>query len=122
MPAITAAQIKAENDWDGDDISDTNLEYLIDNAINHINLLAGLSMSNLSGAAGSKTVTLTSSQEPYVKMLSALLVRAYIDKGPDTNVAAVSATTISTDPHYKLFMRLINQGIQYLRGRDFERV
>jgi len=121
MPAVTAQQILDENGWTTGDISLANLEYLIDNAINYVNLVTGLSISNLSGAAGSKTVTVTSAQDPIIKMLAGLLVRAYLDKGPAVNVAAVNVTQITTDPHYKVFMRIVNEGINRLRGRSFVR-
>jgi len=122
LVAITAQQILDENGWVVADIAIANLEYLIDNAINYINMEAGISMSNLTGASPNKTVTLTSAQEVVVKMLAALLVRAYLDKGPNVAVQSISVTSIISDPHYRIFMKLINKGIKRLRGTSFERV
>jgi len=122
MPAITANQIKIENAWSDDDITDTNLEYLIDNIINYTNLIAGTSISNLSGVAGSKTVTVTSSQDPVLKAGIALLMRAYKDKGPNVVIQGMSVAPIVSDPHYRLMSMIFKQGINMLRGRDFERV
>lgn len=121
MPAITAAQIKAENDWDDDTISDTNLEYLIDNIINYVNLVAGSGISNLTGAAGSKTVTVSSNQDPVLKSGIALAVRAYTDKGPNVALGALNVAQIVQDPHYKFMNKLFMGGIGRLRGRSFER-
>lgn len=121
MPSITAQQILDENKWTVSDISKTNLEYLIDNAINHINAETGLSISNLSGSAESKTVTVTSAQDYVIKALTAILVRAYKDKGPQASLGPMNLAEISTDPHYKAMMWLIKRGIQRLRGRSFVR-
>lgn len=121
MVVITAQQILDENGWLVTDIAIVNLEYLIDNAINYINLETGLSMSNLTGVTPNMAVTLTSAQEVVVKMLSALLVRAYLDKGPNVAVQSINVTSIISDPHYRIFMKLINKGIKRLRGTSFER-
>jgi len=118
MPAITADQIRAENKWTDKDISDTNLGYLIDNVINYVNLMAGTSISNISGG----TVTVTSSQDVVLKAGIALMVRAYKDKGPNVVVQGMSVAPIVSDPHYRLMSMIFKQGINMLRGRDFERV
>jgi len=122
MATITAQQILDETGYTAaNHISLTNLEYLIDNAINYINSEAGLSISNLSGAAGSKTVTVTNAQAPIIKMLSKLFIRAYVDMGPNVAVGGLAVSTLTSDPQYALFLPLITQGINRLRGRSFER-
>jgi len=122
MATVTAQRILDENGWSAtDDISLTNLEYLIDNAINYINLMAGTSISNLSGTAGSKTVTVTSAQDPIIKSAVALCVRAYVEKGPGVGIASVSLQQIISDPHYKIHTMFMKQGIMRLRGRSFTR-
>jgi len=120
MPAITAQRILDENNWNVDDhISIANLEYLIDNSINYINLMAGLSISNLSGSPGS--VTVTNSQDFVIKSAAALCVRAYLDKGPTGGIAGASLQYTINDPHYKNHSTLVRQGINRLRGRSFVR-
>jgi len=122
LATITAQNILDENNWDStDDISLANCERLIDDSIDYINLMAGLSISNMSGAAGSKTVTVTSGQSAVIKPLASLMVRAYLDKGPNMAVSPISINTLISDPHYNLFMKLLNKGINRLRGRSFER-
>jgi len=121
MATITAQQILNETGWVTTDISKTNLEYLIDKAINYINGETGLSISNMSGEAESKTVTVTSAQAPVVKAWTELLVRAYINKGPSASLSAMSVTEAVSDPHYKIMVKMANQGINRLRGRSFER-
>ena len=118
---ISAQQILDENGWTESDISKTNLEYLIDNAINYINLQTGLSISNLSGSAGSKTVSVTKQQAVIIKALTALLVRAYLEKGPDASVAGLNVQALTSDPHFQVFLKFIDDGISRLRGRYFKR-
>lgn len=99
----------------------TRVEYLIDNAIDGINLMAGQSIADLSGAAGSKSLTATENQLLSIKTLSALFIRAYIDKGPQVNLAALNVSALSSDPHYKVQMKLFLMSLNYLRGRSFTR-
>lgn len=119
--AITAQRILDENNWLTTDITLVNCEYLIDNAINYINLETGLSMSNLTGVAGAQTVTLTNPQETAVKMLSALLVRAYLDKGSSVNIQSIGVATIISDPHFRVFQQLLKKSISRLKGRSMMR-
>jgi len=122
MVAITAQQILDETGWAATDFgSKTNLEYLIDKAINYINGETGLSISNMTGAAGSKTVTVTSAQAPIIKAWTELLGRAYINKGPSASLSAISVTEVVSDPHYRIMVMMANQGINRLRGRSFQR-
>ena len=116
MAAITAQRVLDENNYTVSDIPLANLEYLIDNAIDHINSITGLSMSNLTGLPESKTVTLTSAQAYVVKLLSALMIRAYKDRGPNVNIGALGVTTIIADPQYRLFTKIIDRSISALRS------
>lgn len=122
MATITAQQVLDENGWDTDDISLETLEYLIDNAINYVNLETGLSITNLAGVAASKSTTVTNDQDVVVKMVAGILVRAFKDKGPNVGISALNMSMISTDPHYRIFMQFIRMGLQRLRGRSFDRV
>ncbi len=56
---LTAAIALAQNNYTTTDLSAANTEYLIDDAIDYVNHLAGTSISNLTGDAGSKSVSLT---------------------------------------------------------------
>jgi len=127
MATITAQTLLDRNNWATTDIHATavtaltRVEYLIDDAIDYINGESGTSMSNMTGAAGSKTVTVTSAQAPIVRALAALLVRAYLDKGPNVSVGSMGVSAIVSDPEYKIHMMMIQTGISRLRGRSFER-
>lgn len=123
MVSITAQQILDENNYSQSDTkTKTNVEYLIDNTINYINLLAGTSISNMTGTAPNKTVTVSSNQSAVIKPLVTLMLKAYFDRGPNVAVANVSVATMLQDPQYALFKFLLNRGIERLRGRSFERV
>lgn len=52
-----AQRVLDENNYTIGDITLTNLEYLIDNAIDHVNSEAGTSIADLAGSATAKTIT-----------------------------------------------------------------
>lgn len=121
MVAVTdiGSQLKTENNYTSP--ADETVEYLIDNAIDIVNLMAGTGIADLSGAAGSKSLNGSEGEVALVKLLSGLMLRAYWEKGPAA-IGDVSVTTVTTDPHYKVFMGMFNRALPYLRGRSFERV
>ena len=122
-----AQQILDENNYETTDIHATaataltRVEYLIDNATDYINLEAGTSIADLSGGAGTKSLTCTAGELPVVKLLSALMVRAYLDKGPAVGAGGLNVATTLSDPQYRLFSQIVKQGIKRLCGRAFER-
>jgi hypothetical protein len=84
MVDLTAETILAQNGYteaDGSadpptgDFTKTVVEYVIDDCIDTVNLLAAQTMSAMTGAAESKTVTITRAQAPAVKMLISLVLR-----------------------------------------------
>jgi len=115
MATITAQIILDENNYAVSDISLANMGYLIDNAINYTNLVCGTSISNL--VAGS--VTVTAGEAAVVKTLSAMLLRAYVDRGPNASVGGLVVTSVIADPQYSLFQGLLKEGLDRLRGRSF---
>jgi len=121
MPTITAQDILDENNYTESDISKAKVEALIDNAINYINLETGLSISNMSGSSGSKSVTVTSGQAPIVKALASLYVRAYVDHGPEAAVGGMNVNVVNDDPQLALLRSIVDRGIMLLRSRSFAR-
>ena len=111
-----AQRVLDENNYTTSDISKTKLEYLIDNSIHYINLQAGTTIADLDGSAESKSLTATDSEIFVVKSLSSLILRAYKDKGPQVSIGGLNVASITTDPHYRLFMKLINKAITSLRS------
>lgn len=100
-----------------DDISVVNLEYLIDNAVDYVNLMTGRSISNVSG----NDLTADRDEIMLVKTLSALLIRAHLDRGPTLSVGGISVASVLADPQYNLFSKIIDQGVNMLRGRSWQR-
>ena len=115
-----AQQILDENNYTEADISKTNLEYLIDNAIDYINLVAGTSIADLSGTAGSKSLTATENEIVAIKLLTVLLLRAYKDRGPNASVAGLNVSAVINDPQYTLFKELFDLAVARLRGKYFK--
>lgn len=122
MATITniAQRILNENNYTVSDISLVNTEYLIKNAVEHVNLTAGTTIS-FTPSGGTQSLTGSESELLVVKTLSTLMVRAYLDRGPNATVSGLSVATVIADPQYSLFMKILDQGINRLRGRSFKR-
>jgi len=111
---VTAQIILDENNYVVADIPLISLEGLIDNSIAYINLRTGLSLSFLSGAPGSKSVTLNGNPAVLVKMLTTLMTKAFVDRGPNASVGGLSVTSVISDPQYSLYMKLIEMALTQL--------
>ena len=117
-----ATQILNENNYTTADISLTNLEYLIQNAIDYVNMEAGTNIADLSAdVAGSKSITGTKSEIFTVKTLTVLLIRVYKDRGPTPTLQGLTVANIITDPQYSLFKELTDKMIARLCGMDFKK-
>jgi len=112
-----AQRILDENNYTVADISIVKLEYLIDNAVDYINLLSGRSIAHVSG----NNLTADYDEIMVVKILSALMIRAYKDRGPSVSGGPLNVAAVISDPQYRLFTKIVNQGINRLRGRSFVR-
>lgn len=110
-----AQRILDENNWTTSDISTTNLEYRIDDAIDYINLKTGLAIADLSGTAGSKSLTGTDSQIFCIKWLTNMFIRAYKEKGPNVSIGGLSVTAITNDPDFTATMKLVDSAIERLK-------
>lgn len=75
MVTYTALIALAENGYTITDISAANLEYIIDRAIDYVNALAGTSIADMTGAAGTKTATFTDAQNAVVGLLVTCMLR-----------------------------------------------
>jgi hypothetical protein len=81
------------------DTSTTNLEYVLDLAIDSLNIF-GAELSNMSGTAGSKTVTLTSKQRGGVFIIAReIYQKFYKDAGSHATISglSLSASDLLTD-------------------------
>jgi hypothetical protein len=106
-----AQQILDENRWVIGDISIVNVQSLVDNASHFINLMAGTTIPNLVG----DTLVASDNELTVVKMLTALLIRAYLDRGPNVSLGSISITSVLTDPQYNLFTDMVTKAIEQLK-------
>lgn len=104
---------------DGTTCTLTVVEYLIDDAIDYINLRLDPEgdgpMSSLSGDAESKMLNGTKAQLFCVKQAMSLLLRAFKDKGPNTSLASLSVSQIISDPHFVIINKALEMAIKELR-------
>ncbi len=112
---ITAQNVLDENQWTSSDITLAKLETVMDNAINYVNLEANTTIPTMSGTSESKITTLSRSESLAVKLVSALMVRAYKEKGPNVGISSLSVTSIINDPHYTLFSDIAQKSIAKLK-------
>lgn len=71
--------------------SDEDLEYVIDLAIDALNIF-GAALSNMSGTAGSKTVSLTSSQRGGVFMVAREVFEKFYKESGTASIAGMSVS------------------------------
>jgi hypothetical protein len=93
----------------------TILENKIDDAIDYINAMTGLSIAALTGTAESKTLTYTAPENVAIKQLINLMLKAYQEKGRQATMANMSVTYLQTDPDFKLSMQMVNKMIARLK-------
>jgi len=118
--ALIAQRILDENNYSagaGGDITLTNMEYLIKNAVDHINLHAGTTIS-FTPAAGAASLTADDDEIIVVKDLSVLRLRTYLDRGPNVGVSSLSVTATLNDPQYTLLAKAVEAGIVKLRNKQ----
>lgn len=116
--ANIAQRILDENGYNIADFSGltlTILEYKIDDAIDYVNSVGGLSIANLSGTAGSKSFVYTAGQNIPVKNLTNLMLKAYKEKGNVGSISGISINFLLENPDYKLSMMLISNSINSLK-------
>ena len=127
MVDLTAATVLARFNYDStafdpdrdETASLTNVEYIIDDAIDFVNAEAGTSISNLAGVAGSKTVTLTAAQNAPIKLILSVMLKETkykISTSSSLGPASASETVGGQDA---IFRKMFWQSIGRLQGRSF---
>ena len=114
-----AQRILNENNYTINDCSLVNTEYLVKKAVEHVNLKVGCSVSFVP-SDGAQSLTATDAQLTCIQNLAALLLRAYMDRGPNTAIAGLSITSLTGDPQYSLLIKLIDEQIVELRMQTRE--
>lgn len=116
-----AQKILDENKYTTSDMSLSNLENNIDNVIDYVNLETGASIAYLTGSADSKSLVCDRKYIPPIKLLSTLMIRAALDRGPNVSVASIGVNIVVADPQYNLFMRIVERSLARCRGGYFSR-
>ncbi len=123
MVTYTAANLQTINNVSGE--SNSAIEAFMDAMISHINAETGASLAHFRddtvNAAGSKQVSITAAQESAFLAGAAVMIRAYLHKGPNVVDSGHSVTQVLNDPHYAVWNRILRQAMNRLRGRSFER-
>lgn len=107
--------------WTIADVPAVNMEKIIDRAIRWISLISGVTISTMTGTAGSKTVTLTDYERPIVEALTALYSIAYITGGSAVGIN-ISMGEFKRekvrDLPIKLMTEQVEEGILALKRTD----
>ena len=121
MTVVTdiAQRMLDENNYTVSDISLLKMEYLIRNAVDYVNMQAGTSITFIP-VAGSEDLNASDSEIVVVKALTTILLKAYVDRGPNVGISSLSVTAVASDAQYNAFMQIVNDGLMRLRGRSFE--
>jgi len=121
MTTVTdiAQRMLAENNWTTDDITLLNTEYLIKNAVDYINLMAGTSIS-FTPSAGSENLVASDNEIVVVKFATTLLLRAYLDRGPNVSVGGLSLSSVISDPQYAFYAPQLTLMVEKLSQRDVD--
>lgn len=122
MATLTAQNLLDYNNYI--DISTANVEALADVIIDYINMQTGQSIAvfrDQAGAVGSRTITVTGQLTSLVIIGAGLMMRQFKERGPNVSIGGITATAIVQDPQFQFFTKLLDESINRLRGRGFER-
>ena len=96
-----------------------NTEYLVKNAVDYINLMAGTSIS-FTPVAGSEDLVASDNEIVVVKFATTLLIRAYFDRGPNVSVGGLSLSSVISDPQYAFYASQLSLMVEKLSQRDVD--
>jgi hypothetical protein len=113
-----AQTILNENGYEVDDLSPltlTILENKIDDAIDYVNLMAGTSITELDGTAGTKSFIYVKGENVPVKQLVNLMLKAYKEKGTQGGLGPLNVSYVQANPDYHLSWMLVEKSIERLQ-------
>ena len=130
MVSVTAAAVLARNHYGSTDfdpatssrneaVSYTNVEYIIDDAIDFINSEAETTMPAMDGTAGSKTVTVSRNQNAALQLLLPVMLKESkykISTSGSLGPASASETVGGQD---SIFKEMFWKSIERLKERDW---
>jgi ABC-type glycerol-3-phosphate transport system substrate-binding protein len=105
------------------DIDDDEAEDIFDYAIDFLNIY-GAGITKMSGTAGSKTVTLTSSQEAAISFIGRAIYASYYKNASNEN-SGVQSLTLNTATDLMSNQTILSMAkniASQLRTRSFDRV
>jgi len=92
MVSVTASEFKSVKNLSDDDITNINAEKLIDLAIDLLNLFGHVDLPNMSGTAGSKTVSLESNEKGAVFLVARQIYYGFYKDIETVGVGGLSVT------------------------------
>jgi hypothetical protein len=98
MVDVTATMLTNAANYSG--LDNSIVESIVDAIIDFLNLEVGVSIPlfrDAAGVAGSKTITLTASQNVVVVPAAMMVVRTNQDRRPNAVVGAMSVTTLTSE-------------------------
>jgi len=127
MTDLTAATVLARFNYDSKDFdpdsdetqSYTNVEYIIDDVIDFINSEAGISVSNMAGVAGAKTVTVTGAQNAAIKLVLSVVLKETKYKLSTSSSLGPASISESVGSQDQIFRKMFWSSMNRLRGRSF---
>lgn len=118
MASVTASDWR--NVMNLTSLSDTNAEYILDQAIDELNIY-GANLDNMAGGAGSKTVTLTSKQRGAVFAVARMIYESYYKGLSNVNVGSMALTKPDLMSNPALLKRIEQIGHK-LRMESYARI
>ena len=92
MVSITADIAQAMLNLSDSDITNTNMEYLIDQAVNRLNTY-GSELPNMTGSVGSKTLSVESREAGAIYEVARLIYYGYYKGQDSTAISSLSVTS-----------------------------
>jgi hypothetical protein len=131
MTDITAATVLARFHYKSTDfdpatspdetVSLINVEYVIDDAIDFINLEAGTSIGSLAGVAGAKTVSVTNDENAALKLLLGIMLHDTKEQMSSSFGLGPVSGSESLSKQSQGFVDLFERALNRLRGSSFQR-
>jgi len=118
MTVVTtiAQRILDENNYTVSDISLTNTEYLIKNAVDYINAETGTSIT-FTPSAGTASLSASDTEIVTVKFITRQEIQDYKSKGPNATLSGMSVVSILDSP---LVAKMVDRMLNRLRVRSFD--
>jgi hypothetical protein len=115
MVSVTAATLKGVMDLADAIISDTEMEGIIDLAVDVLNLYGAPDLANMSGTAGTKTLSLTSKEKAAVFLVARDIYYGFFEDKESVSVGGVSVTTsdVLSNAELKATIQLAAKKLQH---------